>query len=150
MIQQAFKYFFLERPASKKDVSQWITSFAESGEAIQKKTLSAADSESNRKVLSHIIGIERWGNRRLEVALGEPFIQDEYNNYRPPRDASWEQLQTDFADTRNETTQLLQKIKESNIELSKMISHNQYGDISLKGWMRYLVMHANLESKRLR
>ena len=100
--------------------------------------------------MSHIIGIERWGNSRLKVALGEPLMMDEYNNYRPAREATWHELKEELGKTRAQTVQLLGELESSNVDVSKTIAHNQHGDLSIKGWVRYINMHADFESKRLK
>jgi hypothetical protein len=108
------------------------------------------DSDFNRRVLNHIIGIERWGQRRLKVALGEPFLQDEYNGYRPARETSWEALKTQFAQTRAETVALARTLAAQPGAISTRIRHNDYGDLSVGGWLNYLRNHAELESHKLK
>lgn len=150
MIRKLILNFFIERPGAKKTVPQWQQQFEQSGRHLLERAEAVDDSDMNRKVMSHIIGIERWGQSRLKVGLGEPFIKDEYNDYRPARDADWETLKGQFAKTRSETTALLGQIEAKSVDTSTKVVHNQHGRISLKGWMRYLDMHAGLESKRLK
>jgi len=43
-----------------------------------------------------VIGIERWGQRRLRMLLGEPPVSDEYDSYRPGEDLSMPALRDAF------------------------------------------------------
>ncbi len=150
MITALFRHFLIERPASKKTLSEWKTEINRSGTTLQERVSSAEDSEINRKIVSHIVGIERWGNNRLKVALGEPLTMDEYNDYRPAREATWQELKEDLSQARTQTVQLVGELESNNVDVSKTITHNQHGDLSIKGWVRYLNMHADFESRRLK
>lgn len=143
-------YLFLERPIRKMDVNDLVTMVQTAGQKLNNRLNSIDDSEKNRKTLSHMIGIERWSERRLQVALGEPFIDEEYNDYRPSRDTSWDDLRTQFAETRAATVATIQALANQNVAKSVMIKHNQFGDISMGAWTRYIYNHANLESKRIK
>jgi hypothetical protein len=121
-----------------------------SGAKIRARLDKLNDSDVNRRVLNHIIGIERWGQRRLKVALGEPFIQDEYNGYRPARETAWETLKMQFAETRAETVALARTLAAQPDAASKRIRHNDYGNLLVGGWLNYLRTHAELESRKLR
>lgn len=145
-LKRAAVGFFFERPARKQNVTHWRQTLVDSGEMLNAFLATKTDSEQNRRVLSHIIGIERWGQRRLQVALGAPLLDDEYDGYRPPKERTWSELQADFAETRRETAVIAGKIT----TLDTQIHHNMYGDLSVRGWLRYLDMHANLEAKKLK
>jgi hypothetical protein len=138
-----------ERGAGK-GLADFPAQFEAGGTKIMKRADDLDDSDLNRRVLNHIIGIERWGQRRLKVALGEPFLQDEYNGYRPARETSWEALKTAFAQTRAETVALARTLAAQPGLASKRIRHNDYGDLSVGGWLNYLRTHAELESRKLR
>jgi hypothetical protein len=99
--------------------------------------------------LSHVVGIERWGQRRLQVALGEPLLMDEYDNYRPARDLDWQGLQAEFQATRRETIALAQRLEQAGAEATR-VNHNSFGDLSVRGWLYYLGRHADLESRRIK
>lgn len=150
MIRKAVRQLLIEQPARKRSVGDWHHRFKESGEQIKQLLDRTEDSERNRRVLNHVIGIERWGQRRLRVGLGEPFIKEEYNGYRPARETSWDELKQQFDETRAETAALLKKFETEGINITQTVNHNQYGDLSLLGWMRYLDVHASLEVKKLR
>ncbi|MEO8167117.1 MAG: hypothetical protein ABI623_02660, partial [bacterium] len=55
-----------------------------SGAAVAERMARAADTPGNRDVAAHIIGIERWGARRLRTALGDVALADEYESLNNP------------------------------------------------------------------
>lgn len=150
MIQKIFSQFLLERPARKWTMSAWGEKLATSGESLSQKLDKLPDSQRNRQVLSHIIGIEQWGQSRLRVGLGEPFKEEEYDKYRPSQNRSWEQLKTEFRITRRKTVALAEELDNRQVDQFSKVKHNQHGEITLGAWLRYLDMHTNLESKRLK
>ncbi|MBL8162574.1 MAG: DinB family protein [Anaerolineae bacterium] len=103
----------------------------------------------NRRILSHIVGIERWGQRRLSVFLGEPFVDEEYNIHRPPREASWSELRAQFHETRAQTLVLIDRIAAADPRDQRVL-HNQWGLLSARGWLNYLNVHARGESLKMR
>ncbi len=139
-----------ERPARRLGLPQYAHLLETSGQAIAKASASTPDTAYNRRVLSHIVGIERWAQRRLRVALGEPLLMDEYNGYRPPRETSWEELQRQFQTTRQASVELALDLATAGVSLETAIPHNQYGPLTPRAWLRYMTVHANLESKKLR
>lgn len=150
MLKKAITYILLERPYRKKELPQIAGILERSGSRLEQKMRRLDETDRNRIVLRHIIGIERWGQRRLQVALGEPLAQDEYDDYRPERQAAWQDYLADFHHTRARTVSLAHDLHEARVKLSRAIPHNQYGDLTVRGWLRYLEMHAKLESRRLR
>ena len=131
-------------------MSAWGEKLSASGKVLSQRLDKLPDSEQNRRVLTHIIGIEQWGQSRLRVGLGEPFKEEEYDNYRPSRSRSWEQLKTDFRISRRKTVALAEELDNNQVNQFTAVNHNQYGNITLGAWLRYLDMHANLEGKRLK
>ncbi len=150
MWQKILRMLFLERPAQKWTMSAWGEKLAAHGESISQRLDKYPDSQRNRQVLSHIIGIEQWGQGRLRVGLGEPFKEDEYDSYRPSRNRSWEQLKAEFRTTRKKTVALAEALDDRQVDQFMKVKHNQYGMLTLGAWLRYLDMHANLESKRMK
>lgn len=155
LIQNAAVGLFVERPGAKKTVQQWTTQLEDDARAIEARARSAKNQQKAQIVLRHISGIERWGQRRLSVFLGEPLLIDEYDNYQPAKDLTTEQQVAEFRKTRAQTIEIVRKIASTptndaaSTDESKVL-HNQFGPISLRGWLRYLNMHANLESKKIR
>ena len=150
MIQKILRTIILERPGRKWTMARWGEKLAANGESISNRLDKYRDSERNRQVLSHVIGIELWGQSRLRVGLGEPFKEDEYNSYRPSRSRSWEQLKAEFRMTRKRTAALAEALDDNQVDQFMKVKHNRYGMLTLGAWLRYLDMHANLETKRLK
>lgn len=150
MLQKIFRHLLIERPAKKKSEQEWAKQLSHSGQQIESRLVEVEDSEKNRRFLNHIVGIERWGQRRLKVWLGEPIVEDEYNNYRPPREANWGELKQAFSETRRTTVELIEQLANNGVNGDLKVRHNQHGELSLRGWLRYLDMHADFESKRLK
>lgn len=142
-------FLFLEWPSRRKTLAQMAHTLAQSGNALSQQFDKLRDQERNRRVLSHIIGIERWGQSRLRVALGEAFVRDEYNGYRPARETDWVTLKQQFGETRAITVSLAHDLAKAGVT-SRKVLHNLYGELTPRGWLRYLNIHANMESKKMR
>lgn len=150
-LKRLARYLLVERPAAKKTLAAWGDKLQADGDALIEKLSDYGDSDDNRRVLSHIVGIERWGQSRLKVALGEPFKKEEYDDYRPPKNRTWDQLKAEFKAARRQTIALARRMDRGEVEdYSIKILHNSYGELTLAGWLRYLNIHANLEAKRLK
>ena len=139
----------LERPLKNKDMAEIAQEFDLAGGRLKHTFAAARDNPDNRRLLSHIVGIERWGQSRLRVALGEPLTMDEYDRYRPPQEATWPELQDAFQETRQQTVAVTQALGKANV-VDVKVPHNQFGPLSLRSWLRYLEMHATLEAKKLK
>jgi hypothetical protein len=140
---------FLERPFRDLSAEQMAERLELNGRTLERTFAAATDSEHSRRLLNHITGIERWGHSRLRVALGEPLVMDEYDGYRPAAEASWAELQDAFQGTRQQTVALARQLG-SAVEAGVHVPHNQFGPLTVRSWLRYLDMHANLEAKKLR
>jgi hypothetical protein len=101
-------------------------------------------------VLRHLTGIERWGQRRLQILLGAAPIQDDYDGYQPNADLDLAGQLAAFAQTRAATLKLVDQLKEAGVSDTQKADHNDYGQLSARGWLRYLDLHASLESKQIR
>lgn len=131
-----------------KDVPELTVELAEAGDKLRAALDSRPDTEYNRRVLSHLIGIERWGRRRLLVALGEPLINDEYDGYRPRRERTWEELKDTFVQTRRDTVSVAEQL--TAVPAQMRIPHNQFGELTVKDWLFYLRVHADGELQKMR
>lgn len=140
---------WLERPAGKLAPAEITDRLELNGKKLERSFATAGDTPANRRLLRHITGIERWGQSRLRVALGNPLTMDEYDDYRPPKDANWIVLQETFQQTRQETVALARQLADANA-LGVKIPHNQFGPLSGRGWLQYLDTHANWEAKKMR
>lgn len=146
--KQGIAHILIELPARSTGMDRLIQRLELSGQQLSKKIRAIKGRPTNQKTLAHIIGIERWGQRRLRVALGEPFILEEYDSYRPTTQ-DWDQLLQTFHATRQETISLCKSLRMAGVDFSTRIQHNQFGEISLLGWLFYLHIHASIESARI-
>ncbi|WP_221090526.1 DinB family protein [Deinococcus aquaedulcis] len=141
----------LERPAARSSYADLAQSLERSGTFLAGRSERAADTHANRELLGHIIGIERWGQSRMEAALrGQSPTEDTYHPHRPPQDASMPELRAQVSTTRAATVDLARRLQRAAPDDTLTAPHNQYGDLSLKAWLRYLSQHADFESRRLR
>ncbi|HEY0602052.1 MAG TPA: hypothetical protein VGD58_04030 [Herpetosiphonaceae bacterium] len=139
----------LEQPAHSRSYEQLIAALETAGQRILAHISARPDTPRNRNTLQHIIGIERWGQRRLQTALGAPLIDDEYDSYRPAGD-TLAQLCQSFQTTRQESIALARQLQAQGIAKDAVVRHNQFGAISVGAWLRYLALHGSLESWRIR
>lgn len=137
-----------ERPARKQSLPEIIVSLEKSGAALQQNFAAVPDKPENRELLRHIIGIERWGQRRLRVALGAEPVRDEYDGYCPAEGLDMATLRGELQSTRRETVAIAHAFESGLNRLDTIVFHNDFGDLSVRGWLRYLEGHANIEAKR--
>jgi len=139
--------FFVEQRAANVTLDEVRTQLSESAEQIAGRMEQAADTPANRAQAGHVIGLERWGDHRLRVALGEPFIRDEYDAYRPAPSLGMPALAQDFRITRRDTIALLDRL---HPVAGQRVPHNDLGEMSVTAWLVYLNNHANRESQKLK
>jgi len=147
--QQIVINFIIERPGRKHALSGWAKELTTSGQDLAAKFAAAPDTDANRQVVNHLIGIERWGTRRLRVFLGAPLDQEEYDGYRPAQELTLSALRAAFTATRAETIDVVSQLIAANVNDTPKVLHNQIGPITARGWMRYLHMHAAWEAKKV-
>ncbi len=147
MIRKMGGWLMLEIPAKSASITKLAANLENAAEQVAGRIANAPESYANHKQITHIIGIERWGQQRLKVALGEPLIEEEYDGYRPAKDTPWPALKETFEATRQQTIELAANLKDC--DPSMKIRHNTYGDLSIRAWLKYLDIHANWTSKRL-
>lgn len=145
-----FKDFILERPARRRSLDELLRSLKSSQTKLEVRFAKASDSPKNRTALRHVIAIERWGQNRLKVALGEPLLEDSNHDYKPPQETSWQDLKQQFSETREQTLAVADELMKGQIDKAQTIPHNQLGPLSVGAWLRYLNIHGLLESKRIR
>jgi hypothetical protein len=140
-----------EGAARGKGLEQLATELEASGAAMDARLARAADAPAHREAIAHWVGIERWGQRRLRVALGEPFVEDGHHPYRPDVADGMEALRRAFAATRAETVALVGRLRDAGVDPSTTVRHNDLGELTVAGWLAYLVQHPEQESRgRLR
>lgn len=137
-----------ERPARKLTVAEMAAQLQRSGEKYAAKLPTLQQTEQAREKLRHVIGIERWGQKRLRAFLGEPFETDGHHPYKPAAADTWDQLVRAFADTRAETVRIAGRL--ASVDPAKRVAHNQFGGMTVRGWLRYLNGHAHIELKGLK
>jgi hypothetical protein len=147
-VQGVLGRILFERQARNKTGIELAEDLERSGRELAARFQSAAETERNHRVVTHIIGIEKWSQLRAQVAQGAPFRDEEYTVQRPPQNTSWADLRTMFEQTRRESVALARSL--SSTQLAQKVRHNMYGEISTAAWMRYIYIHGNLESRRLR
>lgn len=144
------RHFLIERPAARRSLADLADTLEQGASRLTARIAAAPDTPRNRDQLRHIIGLERWGQRRLRVALGEPPTRDEMDEYQPPAGASMGELREAFATTRRETVALARELAARGADPRQLIDHNQLGPLTARGWLAYLNTHAGLEGMRLR
>jgi hypothetical protein len=137
--------------ARHRSIEQLAIELEASGCALDARLAGLPDTPDHRAVLAHWIGIERWGQRRLRVALGEPFVSDVHQPYKPDEADGVEKLRRTFAATRAETVGLAHGLREAGVDPATTVRHNDLGGLSIVGWLAYLLQHPEQESRaRLR
>lgn len=140
-----------ERAAHGKGLDRLAADLEASGATMDARLARAGDTPANRDAIAHWVGIERWSQRRLRVALGEPFVEDGHRPYRPDEAAGVAALRRAFAETRAETLALVGRLRAAGVDPSVTVRHNDLGDMTVAGWLAYLVQHPEQESRaRLR
>lgn len=141
----------LERPAARLSFADFAQGLERGGLALARRAARAADTDANRAVLTHIIGIERWGQNRLRVALGQrPPLHDEHHPYKPGAGTTLRELQDLLSQTRAQTVDLARQLHDTPPVEGTTVEHNGLGPLTPGAWLRYLTGHADLESRRLR
>lgn len=170
----------LEYPVRNKNISDLAAHLEISGNDIIEYIASAQiDSDENQAKMRHIIGIERWGQRRLRGFLGDIPPDEEYDAYCPESGYSLKEQLELFRDARAKTVYLAIQIEAAFVnaamaigmptdngaeseamdesdqrmakkhEIVRSVEHNEYGPLTPRGWLRYLEMHARMESKSI-
>lgn len=139
----------VEGPAQKQSLGELAAAMEKSAQTVEARLASKQDSERNRNVLRHIIGIERWGQKRLRVALGETLVIDEYDGYQPALGTPWATLRSEFQSTRQATLALIREMEQAGVQHSARVHHNDLGEVSPHGWLRYLDSHATRETMKM-
>lgn len=139
----------VERQARGRGWSDLAQSLAESGDDLATRMHDAPDTPHNREVVQHVVGIERWGQRRLRVALGERFVLDGHRPFRLPDDTSMRELSEAFTRTRADTVALTRELEANGADKELQVRHNDLGELTLGAWLAYLDGHARRESRRL-
>lgn len=139
-----------ESAATKQTYEDMLANLQTKGNALTEAIANKSDNAKNHATLLHIIGIERWGQRRLNVLLGQPLLVDEYDGYCPPQSTTWADLKQMFVTTRAETISLVRALQNRGVAKTTTVTHNSLGDLSVGGWLNYFVGHSVRESGQIR
>jgi DinB superfamily len=146
-IAQLIATLFLENPVKSKSFAQLRSALELSGAQMQARLESG---KANPELLRHIIQIEAWGQHRLRSSIGEVRSEmDRSGAYAPDTALGWDELKSEFAKVRQETLEITRRLECASPAPGPVV-HNQFGPLSVKGWLRYLNLHANTESRKLR
>lgn len=145
-----FRMLMVDRSAKSKDIGMLYGQLESSKQVVLDILRSAANTPPNREQLAHVIGIERWGQARLRVALGQPFEMDEYDAYRPVVNGSLDALRSEFIETRDVTLGIAKQLLEKPSVVSKIIEHNDMGQMTVRSWLQYLDMHGTYELRNVK
>ncbi|MFC6618361.1 hypothetical protein [Deinococcus radiophilus] len=83
------------------------------------------------------------------AVLHRPWVMDEHHDYKPPKDKSLSELAEILAEQRRRTAALAHTLHENPPRLNEKVPHNGLGPLSVRGWLRYLQYHADVESRKL-
>lgn len=147
-LQHACAALAIETPARWTGMDRLIKVLDTSGQSLEKHMHTVKGRAINQNALAHIIGIERWAQRRLCVVLGEALCEDSFATSYPGAQ-SWTQLVEIFHLTRKETVSLGKSLRMAGIDPEIRIPHHQFGNLSILGWLYYINLQANLISVRI-
>ena len=134
-----------ERRGRQRSLAEAVRDLEGSGARIDAHLAGKPDTPANREAIAHCVGIERWGQSRLRVALGEPLQLDGHHGYRPDPADGIEALRAAMADTRAGTVALARELVAAGVDPATTVRHNDLGDLTLAGWLAYLEQHASRE-----
>jgi hypothetical protein len=143
-------HFVMERSAGKTNLDELQTKLQTASAGLASQMEKGADTPDNRQRASHVIGIERWSQRRLRTLLGEPLVMDEYDSYRPSPDLTLKALGAEFTAARQQTLALIQELRQANCVEGKTVPHNEIGNLSVLGWLVYINSHAAREAQGIK
>jgi hypothetical protein len=143
-----FVNVFVERPAARRGSARLADELEQSADALLSTLGNSKSPERAAKQARHILGIERWGQQRLRVALGErSYERDSHQPYLPDAALNRDGVVALLREARAETVKLARRLA-SEGKGRVAVEHNSIGPLTADGWLRYLKVHADLEAKR--
>ena len=139
---------YFDRPARKLSLAEHAAELRRSGEDLRARLARAEGDEKQWARLRHVIGIERWAQSRLRVFLGAAFVSAGHRVHLPAEDASWAELVREFGEMRAETVAIAERLAAESA--TGAVGHNQFGELSAHGWLRYVNGHALRELRRVK
>ncbi len=138
----------VERQARRAGLAELTDRLEANGRTLAQRFAAQSDGDGVRETLRHVVGIERWGQRRLRVALGEAPEPGGHRPYRPPDEAGLDALRVAFATTRSDTVALARALAREEPAPDLRIAHDDLGPMSVGAWLAYLDGHALMETRR--
>ena len=149
-VKAAVREGVLEGPARRRSFAELARDLDRAGLRLESRFARAADTPANRQQARHVIGIERWGQSRLRVLAGESaFVPDGHQPYLPAEHLTLPQLREAASLTRAATSEQARQF-EKQPPVVDTAQHNDFGPLSARAWLRYLLFHAEFESRRLK
>jgi len=146
---QVFAWLMFERKVKDQSYDDYLQRLEATSTLIEGSIEGATDTAKSRWELTHVIGMERWMQSRIKVGLGSPFIQEEYDGYRPAQDTDWQVLRQMFIDTRQNSCELCRNLKTNDVDGSQKVEHNQAGPMTIKAWLEYMLYHSHGHATRM-
>ena len=138
-----------ERNARDKSYADFERALNSTGATVIGRFTASADTPAHRQAGRHITGIEAWSQSRLRVPLGAALQMDEYDDYAPDENLDMAALVSVYRQTREETAALTRELEAAGVALTQTVPHNDLGDLTVAGWLSYIISHAGRESRRL-
>jgi hypothetical protein len=149
-VVRLFVRALVERPARRTGPAKLVARLEAGLAPLEARFRAVAGDPKALRTLRHIVTIERWGQGRLRVALGDrPYARDESGAYAPASDAPYEGLLDQLRATRAETVTLARRVADEG-KAAVLVDHNSLGPLTAAGWLQYLNVHADFEAKRVR
>lgn len=150
LLMPVARWLIVERPARGKSIAILQREMESAAEGVAENISNGADTPENRAQAGHIIGIEGWAQQRLRVALGEPQRDEEYDGYRPEPELDMLALRDRFLDVRHNSLVLASELQDEGVTPQQTVEHNDFGPVSVGGWLQYITGHASFEAKRIK
>ena len=147
LFQLVGRYVF-DRPGRKLTSAQHREHLVQSGHVVAAAIAQARPTPHHQQVARHIIGIERWALVRLAGFHCTTPPADEYDGYQPDLQLTLTELATLFGEVRADVVAVAGTVTESAVSAPPVL-HNDFGPLSFGGWLRYIELHARIESKKL-
>lgn len=95
----------LERPVRHQGFAAQLAGLERAAGQLEARLQKAAGTPKDREVLRHIIGIERWGQRRNGLVVGgeavsAEAVSDAHQAYKPAAESLWDALVEAFTGAR--------------------------------------------------
>jgi hypothetical protein len=149
-ILNSLKHLFRQPSCDDLTLAQLADHLEENASLLAKHLRTARDSDANRAQLRRVIGVERWGQTRLKVFLGEALVDDTPDDHRPLEHLDWDMLTAQFWATRKDTVALARQLADAGIADAATVPHPDHGRMTARAWLDHLYANARKAIKRIR